>query len=182
MSIFKSYEPTGSVEFPFPEREEDFREEELAVGDRKQAKVNGKWTLTDIRANSGIGDQNKTVVNLVAEGEYDGETQRGEVAYWLAPAHVANERHPARTTAAMLAQLMVALGVLSEEQVADVDDAADFLALLAQGAAKKTPKATFDAALVWEKRAYEGRDGEIRQTPVAPEFRWIKNVEVVTPF
>ena len=184
MSILDSYTGNSSAEFPFPDDIDDFREEDFEVNQKALAKAPcRKWELLDIRANKGIGDQNKTVVNIRAKGLSDDYDHTGEVAYWINPEHLKNPKHPVGRTVGMLAQMMIALGLLSEEDFASVPaDSPLNLDLLFKGANQATPPATFEASLIWGRRAYEGRDGNTYHSN-DHEFRYIdKVVPTETPF
>jgi hypothetical protein len=142
------------------------------VGDREQVKAPCReWTLLDMRSNSGIGEDNKTVVNLRVKGNDPRYPHTGEVAYWFKASHLDNPKHPARRTMAMLAKLAVKLE-LSDVEDWDNPSGEVMMRLIHQAAQKETPKATISAALIWEARGWEGREGP--QTSHSTELRFVE--------
>lgn len=163
--------PNSNSEFPLPSGESPLPET-VPVGDRVQVKAPCKeWTLLDMRSNSGIGENNRTVVNLRVRGNDQRYPHTGEVAYWFDAKQLDNPKHPARRTMAMLAKLAVKL------ELSDADDWANpsgetMMRLIHQAASKNTPKAVINGALVWEARGWEGREGP--QTSHNTELRFVE--------
>lgn len=158
MSNFLDEAPGFAGEFPFPAGEEA-EPETLEAGEKWSVKADcSEWELLDMRGNNNIGDKGKAVINMKARG-LGNYAEMGEVAYWFDPKALDNPKHPARRDAAMIGKLLVALGLLAEEQFAGSLTGKDINALLVAGASKFRGKATFNASLVWQKRAYTGNDG-----------------------
>lgn len=163
--------PSRNNEFPFPDGEKPLPES-LPVGETARVTAPCReWTLLDIRSNSGIGERNKTVVNLRLRGNDPRYPHTGEVAYWFDAAALDNPKHPARRTMASLAKLMVKL------DLTDADDWANpngetMLRLIHQAAQKETPKAIVSGALTWEARGWQGR--EEAQTSHTTELRFVE--------
>lgn len=166
MSILDSASK-GITEFPMPAGQ-DWPAKEV-VGEKFRVTQTADFELLGIRYNDGIGDYNKTVINIAARGISEGDLKNraGEVAIWLSPDRVAmmfenGDPYPERRKLANVCDLLVSiLGVAEANEFDGLAPGADEIARVTQIIDRLQPTElsgkTFRAQLYWEQKPTAGK-------------------------